>query len=59
MVQSSVLADWVGTGLQMIVIVANAAIVGSGEVVGTTAAFEGLVHVEGLMDVLRSVDGLT
>ena len=35
-----------------------AAIHGRAEAVGTTTAFEGLVHVEGLVGVLGSVDGL-
>jgi hypothetical protein len=54
-VESSVLADWVSTSIWLLVVVV---VVTPGADIVVAAAFEGLVYVVGLVDVLRSVDGL-
>lgn len=59
MVESGVLAPRVGAGLQLVVVAAAAAVMGRDSKVVGSCAFEGVVHVEGLVDVLRSVDWLT
>ena len=56
LVQSCVLANWVCTSIWLLVIVI-VAVSAAADFVGA-GAFGGLVHVQGLVHVLRSVDGL-